>query len=170
MLHGATQDADFSLQVMRSSATEYGCLLLAPKSAEVTWDGIRDDFGIDVQRINRALELIFEQCAVHPAKLALAGFSDGASYAISLGMINGDVFPKVLAFSPGFAFGNERHGQPRFFVSHGTADHILPIAQTSRRLVPSLRQGGYDVTYHEFDGPHTVPPDIKQRAMAWLDT
>ena len=170
MFHGATQDADFSLDVMRGSATEYGFVLLAPKSAGITWDGIRDNFGVDVDRLDRALGLTFEQCAIDPAKLTLAGFSDGASYALSLGMINGDLFPQVLAFSPGFAFGSERHGQPRFFVSHGINDQILPIAQTSRRLVPLLREGGYEVTYHEFDGPHTVPADIKQRAMAWLDS
>jgi phospholipase/carboxylesterase len=170
MFHGATQDADFSLDVMRGSAVEHGHVLLAPKSAGITWDGIRDEFGADVERLDRALGLTFEQCAIDPATLTLAGFSDGASYALSLGMINGDLFPNVLAFSPGFAFGTERHGRPRFFVSHGTNDQILPIAQTSRRLVPLLREGGYDVTYHEFDGPHTVPADIRQRAMAWLDS
>jgi len=35
-------------------------------------------------------------------------------------------------------------------------------------VVPRLRQASYDVTYQEFDGPHTVPPEIAQAAVAWF--
>jgi nucleoid-associated protein YgaU len=45
---------------------------------------------------------------------------------------------------------------------------VLPIDQCSRRIVPRLRQASYDVTYQEFDGPHTVPPEIAQTAVAWF--
>lgn len=31
-----------------------------------------------------------------------AGFSDGASYALSLGLPNGNLFSHIVAFSPGF--------------------------------------------------------------------
>jgi predicted esterase len=37
------------------------------------------------------------------ATLAVSGFSDGASYALSIGPANGDLFTHVMAFSPGFA-------------------------------------------------------------------
>src|SRR5205814_5771055 len=53
-------------------------------------------------------------------------------------------------------------GRPRVFVSHGTADTVLPIDQCSRRIVPRLRQASYDVMYQEFEGPHTVPPEIAE--------
>jgi predicted esterase len=53
-------------------------------------------------------------------------------------------------------------------VAHGTRDAVLPIAACSRRLVPALERGGYDVTYREFDGPHTVPPDVAREALAWF--
>jgi flavin-binding protein dodecin len=33
-------------------------------------------------------------------------------------------------------------------------------AERGRRIVPRLRRAGYDVTYREFDGGHTVPPEI----------
>ncbi len=61
-----------------------------------------------------------------------------------------------------------RDGAPRFFVSHGTADDVLPIDRTSRRIVPALREEGLDVTYREFSGPHTVPPEIAREAVDWL--
>ena len=90
------------------------------------------------------------------------------SAGISLGLTNGDVFGRVVAFSPGFVAPGGFRGRPRFFVSHGTADTILPIEQTSRRVVPELKGRGYDVTYREFDGPHAVPPDVATAAFRWL--
>lgn len=47
-------------------------------------------------------------------------------------------------------------------------DEVLPIAQTSRRLVPRLEDGGYTVRYIEFDGGHVVPPHVAQDAIKWL--
>jgi nucleoid-associated protein YgaU len=73
-----------------------------------------------------------------------------------------------MAFSPGFVAPAPTQGRPRLFISHGAADTVLPIEQCSRRIVPRLRQANYDVTYQEFDGPHTVPPEIAQAAVAWF--
>ena len=97
-----------------------------------------------------------------------AGFSDGASYALSLGLTNGDLFTHVLAFSPGFMAPRKRRGKPRLFLSHGTRDRVLPIDPCSRRIVPQVRRAGYDVTYREFDGPHTVPDEIAREAVDWF--
>jgi predicted esterase len=85
--------------------------------------------------------------AIDPARVAIGGFSDGASYALSLGLTNGDLFSHVLAFSPGFMAPAGQEGSPRIFVSHGTRDAVLPIDRCSRRIVPTLRRAGYDVAY-----------------------
>ena len=106
--------------------------MLAPDSRGTTWDAIREGFGDDVAFLNRALEHVFSRLAVDPARVAIGGFSDGASYAISLGLANGDLFPRIAAFSPGFIVGAAPHGHPRVFVSHGTSDQILPINRCSR--------------------------------------
>jgi phospholipase/carboxylesterase len=45
---------------------------------------------------------------------------------------------------------------------------VLPIDNCSRRIVPLLRRGGYDVRYREFEGAHTVPPEIAREAAGWL--
>lgn len=169
MLHGATQNADFSLRVMSAAADTHGFVLLAPNSVGTTWDAIGGRFGTDVGLIDRALAEAFARCRIDPGRVAAAGFSDGASYALSLGLINGDLFSKVIAFSPGFVVsGDERHGRPSIFVSHGTQDRILPIDRTSRRVVPWLRAEGYPVEYYEFDGPHWIREDALAQAMRWL--
>ena len=63
--------------------------------------------------------------------------------------------------------GAERRGQPRIFISHGTADPILPIDHCSRVIVPRLQRLGYDVTFREFNGRHEVPPPIAAEGMRW---
>lgn len=118
--------------------------------------------------INRALERIFQLFSVDPHRIAVGGFSDGASYALGLGLANGDLFSKIIAFSPGSVPPGPRLGKPGIFVSHGDADAVLLIDRTSRRLVPALREEGFDVRYQEFSGPHTVPPSIAQEAPQWL--
>jgi predicted esterase len=155
------------LRRLDTAADHAGVAVLAPDSRNSSWDAIRDGFGRDVVFVNRALERVFETVAVDPARIAVGGFSDGATYALSLGLINGDLFRRVVAFSPGFVVDGTPHGHPRFFISHGTADPILPIGASSRTIVAHLRRRGYDVTFREFDGGHEVPPDVARDGMEW---
>jgi len=148
-------------------ADRYGVVVLAPDSRGITWDALGTGFGPDVTFLDRALEEVRIRCRVDVNRMALGGISDGASYALSLGLSNGDLFPVVIAFSPGGARPGPFLGRPRVFVSHGTADPVLPIDACSRRLVPVLRETGYEVLYEEFDGGHTVPAPIADRALAW---
>jgi phospholipase/carboxylesterase len=167
-LHGAGGNEKGGLYPLESFADEVGLILLSPASRGRTWDLLLDDYGPDVAYIDRALSRTFERYAVDPARLAVGGFSDGASYALSIGLTNGDLFTHVLAFSPGFAAPAARRGAPRLYVSHGTRDEVLPIDACSRRIVPMVRRAGYDVRYHEFEGPHTVPPEIAREALDWF--
>jgi phospholipase/carboxylesterase len=167
-LHGATQNNEVMTGRLTSVADTLGAALLAPDSRGRTWDAIRGDFGDDPAFIDRALARTFDKCAVDPARIWLCGFSDGASYGLSLGLANGDLFSRVLAFSPGFVIPAERHGKPKIFVSHGRQDPILPIDRASRAIVPQLKREGYDVRYDEFEGGHRMPPEILTAATQWL--
>jgi phospholipase/carboxylesterase len=168
MLHGAGGNAQHSLSLLRSFADSSGILLLAPESRRETWDVIGGGYGPDVAFIDRALEQTFNRYAVDVRRIAFGGFSDGASYALSLGIINGDLSTHVIAFSPGFMSPTRQKGSPRLFISHGTRDQVLPIDRCSRRIVPQVKHAGYDVRYREFDGPHTVPPMIAREAVDWF--
>jgi phospholipase/carboxylesterase len=119
-------------------------------------------------RIDTALAQVFDRFTVDPRHLAVAGFSDGASYALSLGLTNGDLFSHVIGFSPGFAAPAEPVGQPKIFMTHGVDDRVLPIDQTSRRVAPRLQRAGYSLTYDEFSGGHVVPGDQARRALDWF--
>ena len=169
LLHGAGGHARQGIDLLRSLADGAGLLLLAPASHDRTWDLlVGSRYGPDLDLIDRALEQTFSRYAVTPERVAIGGFSDGASYALSLGITNGDLFTHVIAFSPGFMAPAGQTGSPRIFVSHGTRDGVLPIDRCSRRIVPELEQGGYDVLYREFDGGHTISPEIALEAVGWL--
>lgn len=168
MLHGAGGQARHALDLLRPHAEAAGVILLAPDSRDRTWDVILGGYGPDIAFIDQALAQAFGRYAVDPAYVAVGGFSDGASYALSLGVGGGDLFTHILAFSPGFMTPARQEGRPRIFISHGTRDEVLPIDVCSRRLVPRLRDAGYDVRYEEFDGPHTVPLPIVEQSLAWL--
>jgi phospholipase/carboxylesterase len=167
-LHGATQSGARTLARIGAAADEAGVAVLAPDSRGTTWDAIRGDFSEDVVFLNRALDHVFGHLAVDPTRIAIGGFSDGASYGLSLGLANGDLFPRVVACSPGFIIQAPAHGHPRLFFSHGTNDQILPIDQCSRVMVPRLRSMGYDVSFREFEGRHELPPDIAAEALRWV--
>jgi predicted esterase len=170
LLHGAGEDARDGLAQLRQQADGAGLILLALSSRGPTWDLVlgRGRYGRDVAAIDEAMGQVFSSYAVDPGRVAVGGYSDGASYALSLGISNGDLFGHVLAFSPGFMAPAGRVGSPRFFVSHGTRDGWLPIDRTSRRIVSELQGLGYEVRYREFDGPHVVPPEIAQQAVGWF--
>lgn len=57
---------------------------------------------------------------------------------------------------------------PSIFISHGTDDGVLPIDATSRKVVPRLKEAGYDVNYVEFPGRHMAAPLMARGALGWL--
>lgn len=167
-LHGAGGRPEAALGLFAELGDRFGLAVLAPGSAGVTWAMIRGGDDVDSAALDAALGSVFAQHPFDPARVSVAGFSDGASYALSLGLANGDLFAKVVAFSPGFQAADRRQGRPAFFVTHGTDDQVLPISRTSRRLVPALRRDGYDVTYHEFEGGHSVPAAHALESVRWI--
>jgi predicted esterase len=169
MLHGAGGQAQHGLSLLSQYADAHNIILLAPASRAETWDIIASDsFGTDVRFIDQALALVFKHYAVDASHIAIGGFSDGASYALCLGLSNGDLFTHILAFSPGFVFTIENKGKPAVFISHGTKDQVLPIGPCSRRIVPQLQQLGLQVNYQEFDGEHQIPDSISKNGVEWF--
>jgi poly(3-hydroxybutyrate) depolymerase len=145
------------LALLQQQADAFGLILLALSSGGPTWDLVagRGRCGPDVARVDEALEEAFSSHFVDPARVAIGGYSDGASYALSLGLANGDLFTHVMVFSPDFLAPLGRTGSPRSFVSHGTRDGWLPIDSCSRRIVPGS------------NGPATTSPTGNSTGTTW---
>ena len=89
----------------------------------------RDTFGPDVAYMDQALHHVFERYSIDPGRIGLAGFSDGASYALSLGVANGDLFTHIMAFSPGFM------RPPAQVMNHGRGGGVKTSAGTVANII-----------------------------------
>lgn len=169
LLHGSGGHALQGLELLLHLADDYGLILLAPASTAPTWDVIVSRrYGPDVALIDQALAQVFSFYSVDASHTAIAGFSDGASYALSVGLANGRLFSHVIAFSPGYIAAMRAEGKPAIFISHGTSDDVLPVRYCSQTIVPRLRKAAYPVTYVEFDGGHAIPGGVSYCSVKWL--
>ncbi|MEP6834384.1 MAG: phospholipase [Gemmatimonas sp.] len=169
LLHGATGAAANWFGSYQQWADINQFAMLAPDSRDFTWDLLDiGSFGPDVRFIDQALNWTFDHCRVDAERIAFAGFSDGASYALSLGLSNANFVNRIVAFSGCLLSPGRIRGKPQFYVTHGTNDGVLPINPCSRHIVSTLTAEGYGVTYTEFDGGHEVPVSVSEAAMAWL--
>jgi phospholipase/carboxylesterase len=167
MLHGALGRYE-GYNLFCKVAAEDGIAVVTPDARNGTWDLVQGGFGPDVAFLERALQYTFDHVAVDPRRIGLAGFSDGASYALSAGLANGDLFTHLMAFSPGFMAPPSRTGKPRIFVTHGRQDEVLSFSGTRDRIVPQLKGWGYDVQFREFNGGHALDPDLGREAFRWM--
>jgi predicted esterase len=168
LLHGAAGQHGGGDHIALAHAIHHGALLLIPEALSTSWDMLRGGFGADLAFIDRALLWTMQRYDVDEHAMAIAGFSDGASYALSVGLMNGHMFSNILAFSPGFMAPLRREGQPRVFIAHGKEDKVLSV-QRGQDLALRLTQQGYDVTYEEFDGAHIVSPPVTRTALQRLE-
>ncbi len=168
VLHGAGGTPDGALDAFRAGWDEPGLVLVAPQSKGQTWSILRSEVDDDLESINQALAAVYERCRIDRTRIAVGGFSDGATYALTLAVWNGDLFPAAIAFSPGGVLGGEQRGLPRMFVSHGTLDSVLPIETTGDPVVQRLRGAGYPVEYHRFRGGHEVSDETSEAGVRWF--
>jgi predicted esterase len=120
----------------------------------------------DPPRIHDAMKEIAAHLPIDTRNIALGGFSDGASYALTFGTQNSALFRTILAFSPGMAFLPRRSDPAqRIFVAHGRRDSVLPYRNTSAGIVPLLRKAGLDPTFRTFDGDHVIAEDVMREAF-----
>jgi phospholipase/carboxylesterase len=177
LLHGASGRGDNMIRKFKDEADKRGIILLAPDSAGNTWDIALSysgnsrqapQFGDDVPRVDAALAQTFSRYAIDPQHAGIAGFSDGAGYALSLGVKNSRLFHSIMAFSAGILVPGDTGPPARIFMSHGRKDHVIPIAVPKDTLAPALRSAGFKVQFVEFDGDHELPPAILSQALDWF--
>lgn len=167
MLHGFAGWAD-EMKSTFALAEEFGVVVIAPESRALTWGQAAPGFDPDVKFISAAYRKVTRAINVDPERVALGGRSDGAGYALSMGLAYGDIFNHVIVFSGGMMNPIRRKGMPRVFIAHGTRDMQMPVELTGREYAETLKAEGYDVTYREYDGGHATPPAISREAFEWL--
>ena len=164
------------LDGMIPEARQCACLLLAIASRGTTWDLVtatravrgregpaRLDslFGDDAGRVERALSSLLASPIVDRRRIVLIGFSDGASYALSLALANPQLVRGAVAIAPGF------HLEPgaidpsqRLFIAHSPEDRVLSFESSRDRIAGSLRNAGFDPAFHAYRGGHVFDPAV----------
>jgi predicted esterase len=155
-LHGALKTVEAFVEGHVPIANEHGVVVLAPYAIQNTWDAIYSSFGNDVRGIDNVLSWLFDRLPISPGAVGLSGFSDGATYTLGLGRANGDLFARIVGYSPGFLLPVTPVGKPPIAISHGIQDQVLPYATTRDQIVPALRNAGYTVDFRTFEGTHAV--------------
>jgi phospholipase/carboxylesterase len=168
MLHGS-HGGSAGLVKFCDNAAKQGIAVAVPESRGLTWDRIRGSFGPDIAFLDRVLGYTFDRVTVDPRRLAVAGFSDGASYALSVGLCNGDVFSHIIAYSPEFMSVPLQVGRPQVFIAHGVQDPVLSVNLTEQ-VVKRLKGAGYSVNFREFTGGHMMRPDVVKDSFNWFLT
>lgn len=182
ILHGYGQDPAQFTRSFRHWADRCAVVLVGPVARDVTWDVIATSrdldarrtrpslppmrFGEDARRIDRDLAALFAVAPIDSRRVAILGFSDGASYSLSLGLANPALFGWVIAFSPGFALWPKQVAlSQKVFIAHGTRDTRLPFEATRDDIVKPLRKAGVAVQFRQFDGDHVLVRPIVQESL-----
>ena len=168
MFHGAGGFPEKVLPFIEEHAERDKFLILTPHSMYPTWDIVIGGSGPDLERLHQALMAVTSRYRIDRDHLAFAGFSDGASYALSIGITNGDIASHVIAFSGGFMSIFTQEGAPKVFIAHGLADEQLPIETSGRANAAKLKAAGYNVQYVEFNGLHAIQPVIVGMAVEFF--
>lgn len=131
--------------------------------------------GLDTARaqVNDLLEAIHERLGSTPETLILGGFSQGAMLACDVAL-RAEIPPRALVLmSPTLLCRQEweplakQHAGLPVFMSHGTADPVLPYPM-SEQLMRLLTGAGMRVEWVPHPGGHEIPRRVTQPLTAFL--
>src|SRR5688572_218819 len=168
MLHGFSGWGD-NQKSLFGLAEELGFIVITPESRDITWGKEAPGFDQDVRYIGAAFRHVGGLVNIDFDHVALGGQSDGAGYALTMGLAYGDTFNHLIVLAGGGLIEPiRRKGQPKIFIAHGVKDSTMPIDPSARKNVAQLKKDGYDVTYREHPGGHGTPRDIVRESMEWF--
>ena len=140
---------------------------------EIGAEGVRFAFAEAKEPLTQVLSLVDALRQEHqPARVFIAGFSQGASMALAAALKRPRKFAGVIALSglccPEMLPQDAASVQGlKVFMSHGRFDPVIPIdqARASRDLLAPL---GLDLLYKEYDMPHAIAQPCLEDLASWL--
>ncbi len=132
-------------------------------------------FMVSAEALRRLIDAALERYPIDPARVVLAGFSQGGIMAYELALRDPDRFAGLAALSSWFPEplvnllpklpGHE--GFP-VLVVHGTQDPAISV-ERAREAREALRSYGVALMYREFDMGHEIRPDALRVILRWLE-
>ncbi|MBM4244765.1 MAG: hypothetical protein FJ148_13265 [Deltaproteobacteria bacterium] len=174
VLHGAGRQDEMLCKAYRGEAAARDVLFLVPRSTDYTWDIIAGGNRTDLDFLEQVHAGIYKRLPVDPERHALIGYSDGASYALAIGLSNPRRFRAVMGWAAGFVAIDPRWAapddpKPRILLQHGTHDVVFPFETVCTPNVETLRGMGYEVDLRvEQGGIHWPKPEFQTMALDWF--
>ncbi len=174
VLHGAGRQDEMLVKACRGEPDARNALFLVPRSIQPTWDLITGGGRPDLDFIEFAYDLIYRRYPVDERRQAMIGYSDGASYALSIGLSNPQIFRAVMAWAAGFVayddtFVTEDDPKPDVLLEYGTHDEVFPFDQVALPMRASLVEAGHRVEFRVDEGGRHWPSGYFQReALDWF--
>ncbi len=100
MLHGFSGWGD-NQRSLFALAEELGFIVITPESRDITWGKEAPGFDQDVRYIGAAFRHVGSIVNIDFDRVALGGQSDGAGYALTMGLAYGDTFNHVIVLAGG---------------------------------------------------------------------
>lgn len=171
VLHGAGRQDDVFARMFRGEPDARQALFLIPRSVHPTWDLIVGQGRPDMEFLDYAYDLIYRRYPIDPDRQALLGYSDGASYGLSIGLSNPEIFSTVMGWAAGFKLVEEPPAgspKPKILLEYGTHDPLFPFEQVALPMRADLEGQGYDVTFLvDKGGKHWPRSDFHSDALDW---
>ncbi|MEJ2172309.1 MAG: alpha/beta hydrolase [Woeseiaceae bacterium] len=148
-------------------------ILSLDRGGPVDVDGIRDSAGILTALIKREQER-----GIEPARIVVAGFSQGGAIALYTGLRHPERLGGLMALSTYLPMPEtfqaevveratpDNRDMP-IFMAHGTFDPVLPM-QLGSSSAELLRGYGYSIEWHDYPMAHSVCPQEINDIRAWL--
>ncbi|MDP3860815.1 MAG: alpha/beta fold hydrolase [Phaeovulum sp.] len=118
------------------------------------------------------LDVLLEETAINPLKVALVGFSQGSMMALHVAPRRAEALAGVVAFSGRLLrperLAAEARVKPPVLLIHGDADPMVDFAEMGR-AGDALVSAGFDTYAHVMRGTgHGIAPDGLSVALAFL--
>lgn len=173
VFHGAGRQDAMLVKACRGEPDRRNAFFLVPRSVEPTWDLIVRGPRSDLDFLEYAYDLIARRYPIDPGRRVLIGYSDGASYALSLALSNPRVFEAALCWAAGFVVLDrenvaEGDPKPRIYLEYGTHDELFAFDQVALPMKQNLEQAGYSVEFSvDEGGRHWPSGSFQGEALDW---
>lgn len=174
VFHGAGRQDELLVRAYQDEPARRDVLVFIPRSTYPTWDLLVGEDRPDLDFLEQAYGEIYSRVRVDHARQAVIGYSDGASYALAVGLSNPRLFAAVMGWAAGFVvFEKEAIAptdpRPRILLEHGTHDTVFPFEQIALRNCAILRRLGYEVELRVDEGGiHWPSREFQGAALDWF--
>ena len=178
VLHGAGRQDEMLAKGYRDEPDKRQAFFLIPRSVLPTWDLIASPERPDLDFLEYAYDQLYRRYPIDPLQQVLIGYSDGASYGLSVGLCNSTMFSALLLWAAGFVVLDPPTGErfrngisepcPRIYLEYGTHDELFDFETVALPLRDNLRKLGLDVAFSvDEGGRHWPSRSFQTEALDW---